>query len=151
MIQDYNGQYAAVADIFCQAIHRTASEHYTPEQINAWAPLPVDYQRWRVRLEQKRPFLYFDGENICGFIELESDGHIDCHYVHPDYNRMGIGSALLRHVLQIAAGRELPKLFVEASHVAKGLYLKHGFDVIRSNNVLVRGVSMQNWVMEWLS
>lgn len=150
MIQDYNGQFAAVAEVFYEAVHRTAAEHYTAEQINAWAPLPIDYDRWRVRCEQKRPYLYCRGDVVCGFIELDTDGHIDCHYVHPDYNRMGIGSALLRHVLQIAADLELPKLFVEASHVAKGLYLKHGFDVIRANDVRVGNVSMQNWMMERL-
>jgi putative acetyltransferase len=148
MIEEYSGQYIAVADLFHEAVHRTASSCYTPEQLEAWAPRPVDYERWRVRCESKRPFLHRDGDSVLGFIEFEADGHIDCHYVHPDHNQMGIGSALLRHVIRIAGELRLPGLFVEASHVAKGLYLKHGFDVVRPNEVTLGDVTLQNWIME---
>jgi len=148
MIQYYNGQSRAVAEIYHSAIHRTASAYYTQSQTDAWAPTPIDYERWRARCELKRPFLYVEADTICGFIELDSDGHIDCHYVHPDFNRRGIGSALLKHVLRIARDLQMPRLFVEASHLAKGLYLKHGFQLIRSSQVTVRGVVLENWVLE---
>lgn len=149
MIQYYNGQFRAVADIFHGAIHQTAAACYTPEQIHAWAPVPIDYDYWRARCELKRPFLCLhDDGTICGFIELDSDGHIDCHYTHPDFNRKGIGATLLRHVIQIAADLSLPRLYVEASQLAKGLYLRHGFDIVRPNQVTRNGVALENWIME---
>ena len=149
MIQYYRGQSRAVADIFHRAIHQTASAAYTPEQIQAWAPLPINYDYWRARCELKRPFLWVDEDGtVGGFLELDSDGHIDCHYTHPDFNRRGIGSALLRHAIQIATELALPRLYVEASHLAKGLYLKHGFAVVRANEVTRNGATLQNWIME---
>ncbi len=150
MIHYYNGQSRAVADIFQSAVHQTASSCYTVQQVNAWAPSPIDYDHWRARCELKRPFLYVRDDTICGFIELDNDGHIDCHYVHPDFNRLGIGSALLKHVIQIAADMNFPKLYVEASHLAKGLYLKHGFTTVRTNEVIRDGVVLENWILERL-
>lgn len=148
MITYYNGQSAAVANIFYAAVHETAIEHYSPEQINAWAPLPIDYDYWRHKCELKRPFLYVDGDAICGFIEFDPDGHIDCHYIAPEFSRQGVGGKLLLHVLNMADSLQLPRVYVEASHLAKGLYLKHGFRVVRPNQAERGGVVIENWIME---
>ena len=148
MIRYYDGQYKAVADVFHNAIHLTTSEHYSEEQILAWAPVPIDYNRWRARCDLKRPFLYCLEDEIIGFIELDPDGHIDCHYVHPVHNRKGIGTALLRHVLQVATAAKLPRLYVEASHVAKNLYLQHNFSILAENHVTKGTVTLVNWQME---
>ncbi|MGV2831669.1 GNAT family N-acetyltransferase [Myxosarcina sp. GI1(2024)] len=148
MIQYYNGQFKAVADVFHAAVHETAASSYTQEQVDAWAPTPNSYDHWRARCELKRPFLYTLSEQVVGFIELDSDGHIDCHYVHPEYNRMGIGTTLLLHVIKIATDLQLNRLYVEASHTAKGLYLKHGFNTLSPNQVSIGNVVLENWLME---
>lgn len=148
MITYYAGQSDAVADVFTEAVHRLAGSHYTPEQIAAWAPRPVDYGAWRNRCELKRPFLFVRDGIVCGFLELDPDGHIDCHYVHPDHHRRGIGTALLRHAIDVAESMRLPRLYVEASHLAKGLYLQHGFRVVSPHEVGRRGVRIENWQME---
>jgi len=148
VIDYYSGQHRQIAEIFYDAIHNAASACYEPEQIAAWAPLPVNYERWKWRCELKRPFVYLVDDKVVGFIELDSDGHIDCHYVRSDYARRGIGGMLLEHVLQIGDELQLPRLYVEASHLAKGLYLKHGFEVVRPNVVERNGVQLDNWIME---
>lgn len=148
MIQYYNGEYKEIAEIFRDAVHQIAKIYYTEEQVNAWCPLIINYEWWKWRCELKRPFLYWDSDIIAGFIEFDDGGHIDCHYVRSEYNRKGIGGILLRHVLNIADNLNQEKTFVEASHVAKGLYLKHGFIVVRDNEVMRRGVILNNWIME---
>lgn len=148
MITYYTGQYQTIAVIYKRAIHELAKEHYSPEQLNAWSSPEINYEYWNWRCKLKRPFVYYDRETICGFIEFDPDGHIDCHYVLPEYSRQGIGGALLRHVLEIAAGMRLARVYVEASHLAKGLYLKHGFSVVRPNQVERNGVTLDNWIME---
>lgn len=148
MITTYAGQSDQIAEIFDRAVHEIASTMYPPEQIAAWAPRPIDYERWRTRCNEKQPFVYLDGERVCGFLELDPDGHIDCHYVHPEFHRRGIGGALLEHAIGIATESRWPRLYVEASHIAKGLYLKHQFRVVRPNRVERRGVTLENWIME---
>jgi putative acetyltransferase len=148
MIQYYNGEYIAVAEIFHAAVHQTAACFYSSEQLDAWAPTPIDYEQWRARCELKRPFICLRPGQVVGFIELDTNGHIGCHYVHPDHNRQGYGSALLAHAIKTALDAGLMRLYVEASHVAKGLYLKHGFQVVSSNQVSIGGVHLENWIME---
>jgi putative acetyltransferase len=148
MVTYYTGQSRPIAEIFYRAIHELAIVAYSPEQVEAWAPTPVNYDHWRWRCEMKRPFVYLVKAQVRGFIELDPDGHIDCHYVHPEFNRQGIGAALLQHALEVARHMGRPTAYVEASHIAKGLYLKNGFEVVRPNEVTCRGVTLQNWIME---
>lgn len=148
MITDYDGQSREIAEVFHAAVHQIASSHYTPEQVRAWAPAPIDYDSWRLRCELKRPCLFLEAGRVAGFIEFDSEGHIDGHYVHPARNRNGIGGALLTQVLDLADGLVLPRVYVEASHIARGLYLKHGFQVVAMNVVARHGVTLENWRME---
>ena len=148
MIRFYQGESRELAELFVAAVHQTAAACYEPEQLNAWAPLPIDYPYWDARCALKRPFIYEVDEAIAGFIEFDPDGHIDCHYVHPHFNRRGIGGALLRHVLNLGARLQMPRIYVEASHVARGLYEKHEFEVVCQNEVERRGVILHNWTMQ---
>ena len=148
MIKHYNGQFREIEDIFHASVHETASSYYTSDQLKAWAPIPINYEASRARCEFKRPFLYCDETSILGFIELDTDGHIDRHYVHPKYNRMGVGGALLAHVMQVAKEVGLSRLHVECSYLAKGLYLKNGFNVVSKNIFSIDSVTIENWLMD---
>lgn len=148
LITYYSGQFREICDLFHEAVHRTASGSYGPAELRAWAPEPRDYENWKWRCELKRPFVLISGEKLAGFAEFDPDGHIDCFYTHPDYNRQGVATMLLQHVEEIARRRNIRTLFTEASHVAKGFFLKHGFTVVRENRVERRGVVLTNWIME---
>jgi len=132
-----------IADVFYQAVHSIDSSIYSEKQKHAWAPLPVDYGKWKKRLDQKRPYLLLINDQIAGFIELELDGHIDCLYVSPKYQRKGLASTLLKHAISSAIKLGLHQIYVEASIVAKPFFEKFGFlvenenKVIRNNNVLI--------------
>jgi putative acetyltransferase len=137
-----------VANIFHAAVHHGTADAYSPEQLEAWAPSPIDYESWRWRCELKRPFLFIVHARVVGFLELDPDGHIDCHYVDPVHARQGYGAKLLQHAVVVAQRAGLPRLYVEASHVAKGVYLKASFKVLRQNTVVRRGVELTNWAMQ---
>ncbi len=137
-----------IADLFHASVHAIEPAVYTPEEKAAWAPTPIDYGRWRVRLDEKRPFLAIIDDRVAGFIELEADGHIDCAYTHPDFQRRGVASALYAHLLKEAEARKLERLYVEASHVAKPFFEHRGFSVVKANHVDRNGVAMVNFTME---
>ncbi len=84
---------------------------------------------------------------ITGFIELTENGYINCLYVHPDWQGKGVGSALLNFVVELAT-QQLPRLTVDASSVAKPLFLKHGFSVVRENTVHRHQQSLVNYSMQ---
>lgn len=148
-IRDYQPNDArALTDIFYNAVHATTAGHYSQQQINAWAPLPKDYALWQQRLNDKPPFVAIVDGQVVGFITLEADGHIDLTYVHQNYQRRGIASALYQHLEQQARQRGITKLYVEASELARPLFEKQGFRLVRRNQVCRNNIQLVNWSME---
>ncbi|MGJ8582201.1 MAG: GNAT family N-acetyltransferase [Psychromonas sp.] len=117
-------------------MHSISIETYSLAQQAAWAPSPINYQYWATRLSGKKPFLLLSENAVIGFIELESDGHIDCAYVHPDFQQQGGGEFLLTYLIEHANSLRLPLLYVEASLIAKPLFIKCGFKVIKQHTII---------------
>lgn len=150
MIRGYQpGDHAAIAEIFTRAIHEIASRDYTPEQCQAWSEKNPNPDHWKRRCELKQPFVFVRDGRIAGFLELDPDGHIDCTYVHPDHQRRGVASALVRHAIDASLARGVPRLHVEASIGARPLFEKLGFTVLDRQTVTIRGVDLVNYRMEY--
>lgn len=148
-IVPYNPAYARqIADLHHDSVHGAAHTHYSPEQLEAWAPTPPDYGWWEGRLAGKQPFVALQDSQVLGFIELDDDGHIDCLYTHRDFQRRGVATRLYLHAEGEARKSGMSRLFVEASLLARPFFEKHGFRVLKQNRVLRHGVALTNFSME---
>lgn len=148
-IQAYSEKWAKeIADVFYQSVHAIDSSVYTPEQKEAWAPTPVDYERWFERLNTRKPFVAIIKNQVAGFIELEADGHIDCTYTHPNFQGTGVASSLYEYLLLEAKKAGIKRLYVEASLIARPFFEHRGFSVVKKNEVQRNGVSLINFSME---
>lgn len=147
-IQTYKNEWARdIADLFFQSVHAIDPSVYTREQKEAWAPTP-DYERWSERLARKRPFVAMIENHIVGFIELDTDGHIDCTYTHPDFQGIGVASSLYEYLFVKAKEAGIKSLYVEASLIAKPFFEHRGFSVVKKNEVQRNGVTLVNFSME---
>ncbi|WP_067861755.1 GNAT family N-acetyltransferase [Neptuniibacter marinus] len=138
-----------ITNLFHTSVHTIKQSFYSKEEREAWAPTPPDYTGWKARLLIKKPFVALKKNRIIGFIELESDGHIDCLYVHPDYQGSGVARQLLQHILIVAQKKGITRLHVEASKVAMPFFKKSGFKLIKENHINLRGQSLLNYSMSW--
>ncbi|MFC6673114.1 GNAT family N-acetyltransferase [Marinobacterium aestuariivivens] len=138
----------AVTDLYHRAVHAIDPKLYTPEQQEAWAPTPPDYEFWSTRLKARQPLLALDDDRLAGFIELEADGHIDCFYVDPDYQHQGVGARLYERIEKKARRDGIGRLFVEASLLARPFFEKRGFAVVCRNEVCRQGQVLINFTME---
>jgi putative acetyltransferase len=136
-----------ITDLFYESVHAIDSSIYSNEQKRAWARKPVDYEAWEKRLGHKKPYLCMINNEVAGFIELESDGHIDCAYVSPKFQRQGVATALLNHLFLVAKDLGIKQLYVEASIVAKPLFEKKGFLVENENSVIRHNTVLINYSM----
>lgn len=143
-----HGDHIAIAEIFTAAIHEIASEVYSEEQCLAWSAREPNYDHWRRRCELKRPFVAVIDSSIAGFLELDPDGHIDCAYINPRYQRRGIMTALVNHAVSTCFALNIGRVYVEASICAKPMFEKAGFRVIRKQMVSRQGVELPNYQME---
>lgn len=149
MLRAYeDGDHEAIAEIYSRAVHEIASKDYSDEQCQAWAPRIPAVDHWKSCCERKRPIVAVLDSHVAGFLELDDDGHIDCAYVNPDYQRRRIMTQLVAHAVRICFEQELPRVYVEASICARPLFEKLGFRVVQDNPVEINGVGLQNFLMD---
>jgi putative acetyltransferase len=130
------------------AVHEIASAVYTPEQCLAWAARRPNHDHWKNRCELKRPFVAVVESEIAGFLELDTDGHIDCAYINPKFQRRGIMTRLVEHAVSTCFSMKIHRVYVEASICAKPMFEKVGFNTVSENIVDLKTVQLLNYKME---
>ena len=148
-IINYMPKYAhEIADLFHDSVHEIGRSYYSKEEIEAWAPTPPDYEKWSVRLKNKKPYMAVQNSKVLGFIELENNGHIDGLYTHKDFQRCGVARNLYLHLEKEAKAKGIKMLYVEASHIAKPFFENQNFKLVKENTVVRNGVKLTNFKME---
>lgn len=137
-----------VAQLFHHTVRKINIQDYSVEQIIAWSPDDIYFRDWLRICSRNFTYVALENDKILGFGELESNGHIDCFYVHDRHQRQGIGSQIYQ-AIEIKA-RQLGniRLFTEASITAKPFFLKHGFKIINPQQISCRGQMFTNYLME---
>lgn len=137
----------ATLDVFLRAVRETASQDYTPAQIEAWAPIDVDQETWAEKRGSAGTVVATRGGHVIGFTDCDADGYIDMMFVAPSCARQGVASALLRHVTAVAGERGIDTLTTHASVTARPFFAAHGFSVTETRHPIVRGVQLTNYAM----
>lgn len=143
-----------IAELFFQAVNHIPPSLYSAEQKAAWTAVNsndlgrINYDYWATRLGTTKPFVALIEDRIAGFMELDADGHIDCAYTHPDFQKRGVASALFEHLLLAAQAQNIARLYTEASLVAKPFFEHLGFATLRQNQIHKNGVVLTNFSME---
>lgn len=151
-IREYKPEDAQpLATIYYNTIHKVKIQHYTQEQVEAWAPgTSLDGEDWKKKFEKTRPLVAVADEQVVGFAEFESNGHIDCFYCHHEWIGCGVGSALMNAIHEQANRQGIKLIFSEVSITAKPFFERQGFTTITEQTVVLRGVELTNYRMEKL-
>jgi len=137
----------ATIEIFLRAIREVASKDYNPEQIHAWAQVE-DAAAW-ARARASRPTWVATCKGMpAGFSDLEPRGHLDMMYVHPQSQRRGVASLLLKTVEAAAHEQGLTLITTAASLTAHSFFQRRGFVVVAVQEVQKRGRTLKNLRME---
>ena len=153
-IKNYQSNYyKALADIFYLSVHRVDPQIYNQAQQHAWAKQPIDYNFWKKRFEKTQPYCAFIKQQCVGFIELEENGHIDCTYIHPDYQRQGVATQLYQHIETIAVRNHCGstkhnQTLCRSILDSKPLFKKLGFKTLNRNQIKRNEEVLINFSME---
>ena len=134
--------------LFRSTIHRVNIRDYSPEQINAWAPLNVEVPNWASRFIGRFAYVASQNEAIVGFADMTTAGHLDRLFVSADHQRQGIARRLLERLMTDAAHQDLDRITTEASITAKLFFERVGFTVLEQQSVECRGVKLINYKMQ---
>lgn len=139
----------AIWAIHARAIRESASSHYAPETVVAWSGrvTPASYAEpiaTRVVLVAED-----DDGRLAGFAELDpAAGIVRACYVDPDYDRRGVGRALMTAIEDEARAHGRSALLLDASVNAVPFYEALGWRVeARTRHELGRGASLDCAVM----
>jgi putative acetyltransferase len=89
------GEELALFEVYYSAIHLIASNDYSAEQVNAWAPTALDRDLWVNRIRGIDPFVAeIDGQPV-GYADVQQNGYIDHFFVSGHHPRQGVGKALM--------------------------------------------------------
>jgi putative acetyltransferase len=122
----------SLVEIFVRAVHEGARAEYTLEQREGWAPRSQDLVAWGRRLESGGAFVCELGQRPIGFVRVGGAGLVDLLFVHPEFQRKGVGRALLEQVISYAGDVELK---ANVSLTARPLFEKVGFVVVAAQEV----------------
>lgn len=137
--------------LFFDTVRNVNIKDYTQEQIAVWAPdnyIEEKYERWSRTLKENFTIVAEINGEIVGFADIASSGYLDRLFVHKDYQKIGIASALLNEIFNYAHKHNIKKITTEASITAKPFFEKHNFIVIQKQQVEIDGIFLTNFLME---
>lgn len=146
VIREYNSRDCEeMAELFYNTVHRVNAKDYSEEQLNAWAPGEVDREAWNRSFLQNYTLVALENSVLTGFGDIDSSGYLDHLYVHKDYQGQGIATVLCDRL-----ERHFPvtSLTTHASITAKPFFEARGYQVLKEQQVVRKGVFLTNYVME---
>ena len=105
-----------LAALFYDTVHAVCSAHYTPEECDAWAPTERDLAPWAESLAAHLSLVAELHGSIVGFGDADLPAsYLDRLYVHKDFLRRGIATALCEALESAARAAGVSTLTSHAS------------------------------------
>jgi len=146
ILRDYTPDDCRIlAELFFHTVHSINAKDYSEEQINAWASGHIDLNHWNNSFLSHYTVVAEINGIIVGFGDIDQTGYLDRLYVHHDFQRQGIATAIcnkLEHSISVA------KIVTHASITAKGFFEKRGYRIVTKQQIERQGILLTNYVME---
>lgn len=139
-----------VVTLFYQTVHTVNKKDYTDAQLEAWAPAELDYERWAKVLSQNYTVVVQHNGIIAGFGDIDASGYFNHLFVHKDYQGCGVATLIKEAIEQHAFANTISRITVAASITAKPFFEKHGYTVLKQQQVERNGQVLTNYFMEKL-
>lgn len=144
------GEETALRAIFRSSVHGLASRDYTAVQIEAWSPGHESAElreQWRLRIQSNQPWVAEIHGELAAFADVQQSGYIDHFFVAAEFARQGIGKALMLHLHDVARSDGMVTLFANVSVTAQPFFRRFGFELVKAQRPIIRGVELENAVM----
>ena len=139
-----------IAELFYNTVHTVNVADYTEEQLDAWADGNINLSAWDRSFREHRTLVAVmtsdpgnGAEQIVGFADMDGTGYLDRLYVHKDFQRRRIASALCDRLEQTA---DVAEFTTHASLTAKPFFEKRGYQVVQEQQVEGCGLYLEKVV-----
>ena len=135
---------AELAELFYDTVHTVNAKDYTREQLDAWATGEINLEAWNESFRAHHTVVAEMDGQIVGFGDMDKTGYLDRLYVHKDYQRRGVATAICDALEQNTKAAEY---ITHASITARPFFEKRGYTFVREQQVERRGKLLTNFVM----
>ena len=134
-----------ITELFYNTVHTINLKDYSKEQVNVWATGNVDLEKWNDSFSKHYTVIAEIDDTIVGFGDIDKNGYLDMLYVHKDYQKQGVATAICN---ELEKAVNTPKIITHASITAKAFFEKRGYKVLKKQQVEREGIFLINFVME---
>ncbi len=134
-----------IADLFYNTVHYVNIKDYSLNQLNAWAPGNIDFTLWHKTLLDHYSIVAVKDGIIVGFGDISTDGYLDRLYVHKDYQRQGIATAIC---VELENSVYVDKIITYSSITAIPFFLVRGYRIVKKQVAIRNGIPLVNYFME---
>lgn len=131
--------------LFYQTVHAVNAKDYSPQQLDAWASGSVDLSAWDRSFLEHTTFVAEEDGQIVGFGDIDRTGYLDRLFVHKEYQRQGIATALCD---ALEAAVQARTITTHASITARPFFERCGYRLVKEQEVIRNGVALTNYVMQ---
>ena len=137
-----------LAELFYNTVHIINATDYSKTQLNAWAIGTINMSDWDKSFSVHNTVVAEIEDIIVGFGDMDDSGYLDRLYVHSNYQRKGIATAILNELEQQAFVDGISHFTTHASITAIPFFKQQGYQIVRENKVVRSGVELTNFIME---
>ncbi len=134
-----------LAELFYNTIHKVCARNYNQSQLDAWATGEVDLDEWNRSLLEHYSVVAVEDGQIVGFGDIDKSGYLDRLFVHAEYQRRGIASAICT---ELEAAVQTDRIYTHSSLTARPFFESRGYAVLSEEIGVRRGVELKYFIME---
>ena len=138
----------AILSLFYETVHKINRRDYTREQIEAWTNNNnIDPIAWNLSLIHHKTLVAEMDNTIVGFGDLNGN-FLDRLYVHAEYQRRGIATAIMDRLERYAAEQNYTTIVTHASITAYPFFRDRNDQLLKEQQVERHGVFLKNIMMQ---
>lgn len=121
---------------------------YSDAQVKAWAPDVQVPKEWSERAKTMNPLVVELDGKVVGYADVQSDGYIDHFFCDSAHQGRGIGKMLMLGLFEAGKNKGVTRFYSHVSVTAKSFFAHFGFEVVKQQQVEIRGQMLSNYIME---
>ncbi|GHV07580.1 acetyltransferase [Campylobacterota bacterium] len=135
----------AIVQLFYDTVHSVNAKDYTNEQLGVWATGSEDVEEWNAKFLESYAVVAVENGVFIGFGNIENSGYLDMLYVHKDYQRKGVASAICDELEKTTYKNSITTY---SSITAKPFFEQRGYRIIKENEIERNGITLKNYLMK---
>lgn len=141
-----------VINLFYETVQAISGTDYSKEEIYAWSQGRERLLKHGTFFETLYTVVAVESNQIIGYGNVSDEGYLDHLYVHKDYQRQGVATAICNELERYILALGILHITVHASITARPFFEYRGYSVVRQQTVIRKRVALKNYEMgKWLS